>query len=112
MDIFTSGAHDFLQTYLNNASPTGFESPGQQIWADYIRPFVDELHQDNYGTVYGVINPESDFRVVIEAHADEISWFVSHISSEGFIGVIRNGGSDHLIAPSKIVHLHGEKGIV
>ena len=23
---------DFLKTYLNNASPTGFESSGQQLW--------------------------------------------------------------------------------
>jgi putative aminopeptidase FrvX len=112
MNVFTPSSEDFLQRYLNNASPTGFEAPGQQIWADYMRNYVDELRQDNYGTVYGVINPDSDFRVVIEAHADEIAWYVSHIDEKGFIGVIRNGGSDHLIAPSKIVHLHGEKGIV
>jgi putative aminopeptidase FrvX len=28
------------------------------------------------------------------------------------IYVIRNGGSDQMIAPSKTVHIHGEKGIV
>ncbi len=112
MDIFNEQSEQFLHRYLNNASPTSYEMPGQQLWADYIRPFVDTIEQDNYGTVYGVINPESDFRVVIEAHADEISWYVSHISPEGFLGVIRNGGSDPLIAPSKIVHIHTEKGIV
>jgi putative aminopeptidase FrvX len=49
---------------------------------------------------------------VIEGHADEISWFVHHISDDGFINVIRNGGSDHMIAPSKRVNIHTKKGIV
>jgi putative aminopeptidase FrvX len=37
---------------------------------------------------------------------------VHYISKEGFINVIRNGGSDHLIAPSKRVNIHTKKGIV
>jgi putative aminopeptidase FrvX len=49
---------------------------------------------------------------VIEAHADEISWYVNYITDDGLIYVIRNGGSDQTIAPSKVVHIHGEKGIV
>ncbi len=103
---------NFLEKYLNNPSPTGFEAEGQKIWLDFIKPYIDEHHVDNYGTVYGVINPESDFKVVIEAHSDEISWFVSYISPEGFIYVKRNGGSDHMIAPSKRVDIHTKKGIV
>ena len=105
-------SEEFLHRYLNNASPTGFESPGQKLWLEYIRPYVDEVGLDNYGTAYGVINPGKDYRVVIEGHADEISWFVHYISDNGFISVIRNGGSDHMIAPSKRVNLHGDKGIV
>jgi len=73
---------------------------------------VDEWHLDNYGTAYGVINPGQDYRVVIEAHADEIGWYVNYISDNGFIQVIRNGGSDHIIAPSMRVNIHTKKGIV
>ncbi|MBF5027621.1 zinc-binding metallopeptidase family protein [Planobacterium oryzisoli] len=102
----------FLEEYLNTASPTGMEHAGQKVWMDYLRPYVDELHSDHYGTCYGVINPEAQFKVVIEAHADEISWYVNYITDEGLIYVIRNGGSDQMIAPSKVVHIHGEKGIV
>ena len=102
----------FLEKYLNNASPTGFESEGQKIWMDYLKPYVDSFITDNYGNAVGVINPEAKFRVVIEGHADEISWYVNYITPEGLIYVIRNGGSDHLIAPSKIVNIHTKKGIV
>ncbi len=112
MSVITKASEAFLFKYLNNASPTGFEAPGQQLWLDYIRPFVDEVQIDTYGSAYGVVNPGQDYKVVIEGHADEISWFVHYITDDGFIYVIRNGGSDHLIAPSKRVNIHGDKGIV
>jgi tetrahedral aminopeptidase len=105
-------SQQFLHTYLNNASPTGFETPGQQIWTDYIKTFSDEIFSDNYGSVAAIINPGKKYKVVIEAHADEISWFVNYISDEGFIYVRRNGGSDHMIAPSKRVNIFTQKGIV
>lgn len=102
----------FLFKYLNNASPTGFEVSGQKIWLDYINPFIDDYITDTYGSVAGIINPEKDYRVVIEAHADEISWFVNYITDDGYIYVVRNGGSDHMIAPSKRVNIHTKEGFV
>ena len=103
---------DFLERYLNIASPTGFEYPGQKIWLDYMKPYIDDYISDTYGTIVGVINPKAEYRVVIEAHADEISWFVSYIADDGYIYLKRNGGSDHQIAPSKRVNIHTKKGTV
>ncbi|MFT6717170.1 MAG: putative aminopeptidase FrvX, partial [Saprospiraceae bacterium] len=102
----------FLENYLNNASPTGFEAEGQKMWLDYIKPYIDEYRVDTYGSVDAIINPKAKYKVVIEAHADEISWFVHYITKEGYIYVRRNGGSDHQIAPSKRVNIHTEKGTV
>lgn len=102
----------FLTQLLNTPSPTGFETAGQQVWLDYVRPFVDTYFTDTYGTVVGVINPEAKYKVVIEAHADEISWFVNYITKEGYLYLRRNGGSDALIAPSKRVIIHTAKGPV
>lgn len=110
--IITQKSEEFLRRYLNNASPTGFEAPGQKLWLEYLKPYIDDWKVDNYGTVYGIVNPGKDYKVVIEGHADEISWFVHYISEDGYINVIRNGGSDHLIAPSKRVNIHTKKGIV
>ncbi|TAG56208.1 MAG: M42 family peptidase [Cytophagales bacterium] len=102
----------FLEKYLNTPSPTGFEYTGQSVWLDYLKPNVDEYFTDVYGTAVGVINPDSPFKVVIEAHCDEISWFVNYISDDGYIYVRRNGGSDHQIAPSKRVNIWTKKGAV
>lgn len=102
----------FLFEYLNNTSPTGFESSGQKIWLDYLKPYIDDYISDAYGSVAGIINPGKKYKVVIEAHADEISWFVKYITDDGYLYVTRNGGSDHLIAPSMRVNILTEKGIV
>ena len=85
---------------------------GQKKWLDYIKPYIDDYLVDAYGSVAAVVNPNEDFKVVIEAHADEISWYVNYISKDGFLYVIRNGGSDHMIAPSKKVIIHGRNGHV
>ncbi|HWB63696.1 MAG TPA: hypothetical protein VG603_09320, partial [Chitinophagales bacterium] len=100
----------FFEAYINNPSPTGFEAKGQQLWLNYIKPAIDKYEVDNYGTVYGIVNPGAKFKVAIEAHADEISWFVSYITDQGLIYVKRNGGSDHQIAPSKKVWIHTRDG--
>ena len=112
MSILDKKAITFLENYLNNASPTGYESEGQKIWMNYLKPYVHEFITDTYGTAVGVINPDSKYKVVIEGHSDEISWYVNYITDNGLIYVIRNGGSDHQIAPSKWVNIHTKKGVV
>ncbi len=103
---------DFLKKYLNTPSPVGFESGGQKIWLEYLKPYIDTYFTDAYGTAVGVINPDAKFRVVIEAHADEISWFVNYINPEGLMYLKRNGGVDHQVAPGQRVIIHGTKGPV
>jgi endoglucanase len=110
--VIDKKAKKFLKDYLSNASPTGNETKGQEIWIDYIKPYVNTWHTDVYGTAYGIINPDKKYRVVVESHADEISWYVNYVSDKGFIHVIRNGGSDQTIAASRRVNIHTPKGIV
>jgi len=110
--LLTKDSYSFLKNYINNPSPTGFETSGQKMWIDYLRPYTDSFFTDPYGSAVGVINPEASFKVVIEAHADEISWFVNYITAEGLIYLKRNGGVDHQIAPSMRVWIHGKKGPV
>lgn len=111
-DAIDKKAHAFLEDYLNTYSPTGMEQEGQKKWLEYLDPFIDERIVDDYGSAAGVIGPGKEQKVVIEAHADEISWRVHYISDDGFIYPVRNGGSDHQIAPSKRVLIHTDEGTV
>lgn len=108
----TTSNYEFLEEYINTPSPVGFEYTGQKVWINYIKPFVDVVETDAYGSAIAIINKEHPFKVVIEAHVDEISWFVNYITDKGLIHVKRNGGVDHQIAPSLRVNIHGKKGIV
>ncbi len=110
--FLSNESYTFLKNYINNPSPVGFESSGQKMWLDYVKPFTDSFFTDPYGTAVAVINPTAPFKVVIEAHADEISWFVNYITPEGLIYLKRNGGVDHQIAPSMRVLIHGKKSVV
>jgi putative aminopeptidase FrvX len=103
---------EFLRNYINNASPVGFETWGQKLWIEYLEPWVDSHYIDPYGTAVGVINEKHPFRVVIEAHADEISWFVNYVTPEGLMYLKRNGGVDYQTAPASRVYIHGKKGPV
>ena len=111
-ELISAASYQFLTNYINNPSPVGFETSGQKIWLDYLTKYVDTTYTDAYGTAVGVINPNAPFKVVIEAHADEISWFVNYINDQGLIYLKRNGGVDHQIAPSMRVWIHGKKGPV
>ncbi len=110
--IITKKSLAFFEKYLNNASPTGYEWEGQKLWMNYLKPYVDTFITDAYGSAVGILNPDAPYRVVIEGHSDEISWYVNYITDNGLLYVIRNGGSDHQIAPSKWVNIHTKNGVV
>ena len=103
---------EWLRTYIKNPSPSGNEREGQRLWLEYIRPFIDDHIIDDYGNVAGIINPGQAFKVIVEAHADEIAWYVNRIDEDGYIHVKETGGTDPGIAPSQRVHIHTAKGPV
>lgn len=110
--LITDKALTFFKNYINNASPVGFEISGQKLWLEYLNQYIDQHFVDPYGTAVGVINPNHNFKVVIEAHADEISWFVNYVTPDGLMYLKRNGGVDYQIAPAQRVLIHGKRGPV
>lgn len=105
---------EFLKKYLNSNAPVGYEieKGGQLIWIEYMKQFAD-VKIDNYGSAIACIKGDnSDYKVLIDAHADEIAWQVKYIDDKGFISVCRLGGSDNLIAPGLRVDIHTNNGKV
>ena len=105
----------FLFELLNTPSPTGFETPGQKVWANYTSKFADRVENDEYGNTWAVIDgtvKDNTSSLMLEAHADEIGFMVSYITEEGYIYVNRVGGSDRAIVRAKRVRILGDKGDV
>ncbi|MFT3991403.1 MAG: M20/M25/M40 family metallo-hydrolase [Luteolibacter sp.] len=103
---------DFLYRLLETPSPTGFEMPGQRVWAEWIRPFSDNLDCDAYGNTWATLQGASDRILMLEAHADEIGYMVKHIDDHGFIILDRVGGSDAATARGRRLTIFGDKGSV
>jgi len=108
-------AKDFLFDLLNTPSPTGFETLGQRVWADFVRPHADRVENDAYGTAWSTIDGTDGGEgphLMLDAHVDEIGFMVRHITDEGFIYVNRIGGSDRAIARGLRVRILGDDGAV
>src|ERR1035437_5406182 len=63
----------FLKTLVNTPSPVGYEARGQRAWLDYAGPFADETFSDAYGNCVAVLNKGGSPRLMLAAHADEIT---------------------------------------
>jgi putative aminopeptidase FrvX len=111
---------DFLSKYIAAASPSGYEMElgGQKVWIDYVSKFADRVETDTYGNAYAYYGEydthgnQKEKTVLLDAHADEIGFFVFDITDKGFLKIGTLGGSDITIAPSSRVNVWGEKGKV
>jgi putative aminopeptidase FrvX len=108
----------FLIAYVNGDSPCGMEAhlphsatSNQERWAKQITPYVDKVGSDAYGNVWGIQNPNGEFRIVITAHADEIGWRIKYIDDNGYMTLERNGGSDNRVSPGTRGFIHGKEKI-
>jgi len=61
---------------------------------DLIRPMVDEVSVDNLGNVVGIVKGTKypEYRLMLQAHTDEIGLIVRGITEDGFLLVERVGG--------------------
>ncbi|PSQ94216.1 MAG: endoglucanase [Bacteroidetes bacterium SW_7_64_58] len=110
----TDDAKSFFFNLLDTPSPTGFETPGQRVWTEYVRDHADEVETDAYGTAWAGLEgtAEDAPRVMLDAHVDEIGFMVRHITDDGFLYINRIGGSDRAIARGLRVRILGDDGPV
>ncbi|HEY3864040.1 MAG TPA: M42 family metallopeptidase [Verrucomicrobiae bacterium] len=102
----------FLEKLVNTPSPSGHEARGQRVWLDYAAPFADETFSDAYGNTVAVLNKGGSPRLMLAAHADEISMVVNYINKQGFIYVRKMGGIDPAITKAQRVIIHSKNGPV
>lgn len=103
---------EFLFELLETPSPTGFEMPGQRVWAKWTGQFAAETACDAYGSTWATLPGKTKKTVMLEAHADEIGYIIKHIDDNGFLRIDRIGGSDAATARGRRISILGEKGPV
>lgn len=82
----------FLEEIIKTPSPVGYEDQLIKKVVEYTKHSAEDYIYDNFGSVTAVYNKDSKFKVMIAAHADEISLIVTGYNSDGSLTVDRNGG--------------------
>ena len=102
----------FLETMIETCSVSGHEEKLQRKVIEYMKPVCDEILSDCTGNVISVLNPESDVKVLLCGHIDEIGFIVKSIESNGMIKVLNAGGVRCGQYLGTHVEIHNTNGIV
>ncbi len=98
---------EILNTFLNTVSVSGNEEPNLENAKFFASEFAEKIIEDKTGNMIAVVNPDSDTKVLLCAHIDEIGFRVSYIQADGFIR-IQSAGNVHptlyVGAPIQIIH--------
>lgn len=105
---------EFLKEIINTPSPSGQEYILQRKIKSYMKEYVDCQLSDDQGDLINIINPNSNIKVLLAAHIDEISLVVDGYNSNGTLKVSANGGIrasiylgthvDILVSDNQVIH--------
>lgn len=101
----------FLDALLETSTPSGFETPGQRQWVEYVSEFADEVRTDEYGNAIAVLEG-GEPTVALAGHCDEIGFMVRDIAEDGTLNLTRIGGSDRTVSKGQHVVVHTDDGPV
>ena len=103
---------ELLSKICKTPGAPGFEQKVRELVIKEVTPLVDEVTVDNMGNVYAIKRGQTDKKVMIGAHMDEIGFIVTHIDDEGFIRFHTLGGFDPKTLTAQRVIIHGKKDII
>ena len=103
-------SYGLLERLCNLPGVTGFEGPVREAIAEIVSPFVDETRVDTLGNLIAVRRGTSGFKLLLDAHMDEIGFMVQHIDEKGFISFTPIGGWDTRLLPGHMFSVAGRGG--
>jgi len=100
-----------LKRFSESFGVAGFEDDIRSTVVNMLKNYADEVKVDSLGNIiFKKAGKDSNHRLMIAAHMDEIGLLVSHISKEGFIYFKPVGGWNALILPGQRVLIKAGDG--
>lgn len=99
-----------LRRLISAPGPSGFEQRVQQVIREEVQPFTDEIQTDVHGNVIAALHPQSQPRVMLTAHCDELGFLIRYIDGDGFLYFSPIGGFDPSTLPGNRVEIHTSNG--
>lgn len=101
-----------LEMLLSTMSVSGEEKDLQEYIRDDISAYVDQCEGDAVGNLIFGNEGNSQRRILLAAHADEIGLMVCGVTSDGFLKVTNAGGVIVRTYPGNAVKIKTKKGCV
>lgn len=102
----------FLEEMLATGSVGGHEIKLQKKVIEHMQGISDEIIKDTIGNVIQVLNPDSDVKILLCGHIDEIGLIITSIQDDGYIKVNKVGGVRPLLYLGTHVDIETKDGIV
>ena len=103
---------ELLSRICKTPGTSGFEQRIRELVLQEVADLADEVRTDAMGNVIAIKRGESDQRVMVAAHMDEIGFIVTHIDDDGFIRFSTLGGFDPKTLTAQRVIVHGSEDII
>ncbi|MBI1802376.1 MAG: hypothetical protein HYR71_12190, partial [Chloroflexi bacterium] len=87
-------SYALLERLCNTPGIPGFEDEVREVIAEIVKPFADAMRVDALGNLIVTRRGRSPFRLMLDAHMDEIGFMVQYIDEQGFIRFTPMGGWD------------------
>jgi tetrahedral aminopeptidase len=100
-----------LKKICETPGAPGFEKDIRTLIIQELNGLCDEVRLDAMGNIHAIRKGESDKKLMIAAHMDEISFIVTHIDDDGFVRFHTLGGFDPKTLTSQRVIIHGKEKI-
>ena len=101
---------DLLERLCDLPGVAGFEGPVREAISGIVEPFVDEMRVDTLGNLIAVRRGTSGFKLMLDAHMDEIGFMVQHIDDQGFVSFTPIGSWDPRLLPGHMLTVVNREG--
>lgn len=104
--------YELLYKLLETPSPSGNELTIQKLVVKEMNGISDKVYYQENLNVINAINVESDVKILLSGHIDEISLVIEKVNTDGTCKVTRNGGINPYAYAAHHVNVVTKNGLV
>jgi endoglucanase len=101
-----------LYELLRTPSPTGREQPVQRLIVDRFSGVAHAMEPDVHGNLILSLNPQSERKIMLAGHCDQIGFLVKYVSPDGYVYLDTIGGTDYGVILGERLVIHTRTGPV
>src|SRR6056300_1418733 len=103
---------ELFEAICKTPGAPGYESTIRSLIIKEIEGLTDEIKLVILGNVYAIKKGNTNKKIMVAAHMDEIGFIVTHIDEQGFVRFHTLGGFDPKTLTAQKVIIHGKQDVI